>query len=171
MGETKRAPSDGRVAVVTGGARGIGWATVQALVADGVRPVLLDRDEAALADASRRLAERGVDHHAATLDVTDEAAVERAMAAVGRALRPARHPRQQRRHRPAPADARARRSPTGEKVVDVNLNAVFLCARAAGADDARRRPRRDRQRRLDDGALRRRPLSEPLVPRRARAGS
>ena len=83
--ETKRATSDGRVAVVTGGARGIGWATVEALVADGARPVLLDRDEAALAVASQRLAERGVDHHAATLDVTDEAAVERALRSWSRA--------------------------------------------------------------------------------------
>ncbi len=82
MGSTERVANDGRVAVVTGGAKGIGWATVQALVADGVRPVLFDRDEAALADASRRLAGRGVDHHAASVDVADEAAVERAMSVV-----------------------------------------------------------------------------------------
>jgi len=130
MGETERAGGDGRVAVVTGGARGIGWATVQALVADGVRPVLFDRDEAALADAGRRLAERGVDHHAANVDVADEAAVERAMAAVvsrfgrldilvnnaGIALR-----------RPTLELGLA----DWQKVVDVNLTGVFLCARAA----------------------------------------
>jgi NAD(P)-dependent dehydrogenase (short-subunit alcohol dehydrogenase family) len=126
--ETKGAPNDGRVAVVTGGAKGIGWATVEALVADGARPVLLDRDEAALAVASRQLAERGVDHHAATLDVTDAAAVERAFAVVvarygrldilvnnaGIALR---------------GEAGVHRTPL---VVEVNLNAVFLCSRAAG---------------------------------------
>ena len=44
-----------RVAVVTGGARGIGWATVQAFVEAGVTPVLLDRDEEALAAASGAL--------------------------------------------------------------------------------------------------------------------
>jgi NAD(P)-dependent dehydrogenase (short-subunit alcohol dehydrogenase family) len=128
--EAKRAPSDGRVAVVTGGAKGIGWATVEALVADGARPVLLDRDEAALRLASQRLAERGVDHHAATLDVTDEAAVDRAMAAVV-----ARYGRLDILVNNAGI---AIRRPTVElsladwqKVVDVNLTAVFLCARAA----------------------------------------
>ena len=125
------APSDGRVAVVTGGARGIGWATVEALVADGARPVLLDRDEAALAVASQRLAERGIDHHAATLDVTDEAAVERAMAVVV-----ARYGRLDILVNNAGI---ALRRPTlelsladWEKVIAVNLNAVFLCSRAAG---------------------------------------
>ena len=128
--EAKRAPSDGRVAVVTGGAKGIGWATVEAFVADGARPVLLDRDEAALAVASQRLAERGVDHHAAALDVVDEAAVERAMAAVV-----ARYGRLDILVNNAGI---ALRRPTVElsladwqKVVDVNLTAVFLCSRAA----------------------------------------
>ena len=129
--ETKHAPNDGRVAVVTGGAKGIGWATVEALVADGARPVLLDRDEAALAGASRRLTERGVDHHAATLDVTDEAAVERAFAMVV-----ARYGRLDILVNNAGI---ALRRPTlelslddWEKVIAVNLNAVFLCSRAAG---------------------------------------
>ena len=129
--ETKQAPNDGRVAVVTGGAKGIGWATVEALVADGARPVLLDRDEAALAAASKQLAERGVDHHAAMLDVTDEGAVERAMAVVV-----ARYGRLDILVNNAGI---ALRKPTlelsladWEQVVDVNLNAVFLCSRAAG---------------------------------------
>jgi len=129
--EAKQAPHDGRVAVVTGGARGIGWATVEALVAEGVRPVLVDRDEAALVAAGKRLAERGVDHHTATLDVTDEAAVERAMAVVV-----ARYGRLDILVNNA---GMALRKPTleltladWEQVVDVNLNAVFLCSRAAG---------------------------------------
>jgi len=125
------AKSDGRVAVVTGGARGIGWATVEALVADGARPVLFDRDGAALAIASRQLAERGIDHHAATLDVADEAAVESAMAEVV-----ARYGRIDILVNNAGI---ALRRPTLElsladwqAVVDVNLTAVFLCSRAAG---------------------------------------
>ncbi len=125
------APAGSRVAIVTGGAKGIGWATVEALVADGACPVLLDRDAPALAAASRQLAERGVEHHAAPLDVTDEAAVEAAMAAVL-----ARYGRIDILVNNAGI---ALRKPTLElsladwqAVVDVNLNGVFLCSRAAG---------------------------------------
>ena len=128
--ELPTSPPDGRVAVVTGGAKGIGWATVEALVGEGARPVLFDRDEQTLASASRQLAERGVDHLAEPLDVCDEAAVEDAMARVvahygridilvnnaGIALR-----------RPTLELSLA----DWQAVVDVNLTAVFLCARAA----------------------------------------
>ena len=44
-----------RVAVITGAAKGIGWATAQALARDGAIPVLFDRDRAA------RLPRRGRD--------------------------------------------------------------------------------------------------------------
>ena len=123
-------PPDGRVAVVTGGAKGIGWATVEALVADGARPVVFDRDEAALASAGRQLAERGIDHLAEALDVADEAAVELAMARVV-----ARYGRIDILVNNAGI---GRRGPTlglsaadWQAVVDVNLTAVFFCARAA----------------------------------------
>ena len=123
-------PFDGQVAVVTGAAKGIGWATVAALVADGATPVLFDRDAKALAEAGRRLDESGVAHLAAVLDVADEAAVEAAMAQVvarfgridvlvnnaGIALR-----------RPTLELSLA----DWQAVVDVNLTAVFLCSRAA----------------------------------------
>ena len=127
---TSSAPADGRVAIVTGGAKGIGWATVEALIADGARPVLFDRDEEALAGASRQLAGRGVDHRAEPLDVRDEAAVEAAMARVV-----ARYGRIDILVNNAGI---ALRRPTLElsladwqAVVDVNLTAVFLCSRAA----------------------------------------
>ncbi len=54
--KTPRVAEAGRVALVTGSAKSIGWATVQALVADGVPPVLSDRDGAALGIASRESA-------------------------------------------------------------------------------------------------------------------
>jgi NAD(P)-dependent dehydrogenase (short-subunit alcohol dehydrogenase family) len=119
----------GRVAVVTGGAKGIGWATVEAFVAEGARPVLFDRDAAALDEAARRLTDRGIEHAATVLDVSDEAAVDAAIASVvarfgridvlvnnaGIALR-----------RPTLELSLA----DWQAVVDVNLTAVFLCARA-----------------------------------------
>ena len=45
---------DGKVAAITGGASGIGLATAEALIAEGARVVLVDRDEAAM----RTIAER-----------------------------------------------------------------------------------------------------------------
>ena len=62
---------DGQVALVTGGAQGIGLACATLLAEAGARVVLLDRDAAALEDACARLPGAG----AHTLDVTDEAAV------------------------------------------------------------------------------------------------
>jgi 3-oxoacyl-[acyl-carrier protein] reductase len=63
-----------RIAVVIGGASGIGWATAQALAAQGDRVTLGDRN----ADGVRsRAAELGEPHTAATADVTDEDSVRR----------------------------------------------------------------------------------------------
>jgi len=73
---------DGRVAVVTGGSRGIGRATVEKFLAEGARVTFLDVDETAGREAIRE-----IDGAAGTLaferaDVTREADVSRAMAAV-----------------------------------------------------------------------------------------
>lgn len=63
-----------RIAVVIGGASGIGWATAQALAAQGDRVTVADRN----ADgAQTRAAELGDPHTAATVDVTDEESVQR----------------------------------------------------------------------------------------------
>ena len=64
----------GRVAVITGGAIGLGHATAQRILASGANPVLWDRDEAALANAKK-------DGFATTvMDVSDVASVDRALA-------------------------------------------------------------------------------------------
>ena len=66
---------DGRTAVVTGGAAGIGYAVAERLVASGARVALWDRDAKALAVAKASLGEGAVTR---ALDVSDAAAVERA---------------------------------------------------------------------------------------------
>lgn len=68
-------PSErGRLAVVTGGAKGIGRACSDALNAAGFRVVVLGRDREAMQAA-------GYDHH--VCDVTDEAAVVDTFATIG----------------------------------------------------------------------------------------
>jgi NAD(P)-dependent dehydrogenase (short-subunit alcohol dehydrogenase family) len=59
--------------LVTGGAKGIGLATVRRFVAEGAHVVVLDRDAAALKVLAQSLADRPV--HVATADVTDSASV------------------------------------------------------------------------------------------------
>ena len=66
--------SEGRTAVITGGASGIGLASAEQFLSAGMNVVIADRDEAALAKAAAKLgeAERVL---AAACDVTDEAAM------------------------------------------------------------------------------------------------
>jgi len=72
--------SNGRVAVVIGGASGIGWASAKALAADGCRVVIADLN----GDGAReRAAELGEPHTAAQVDVTDEESVRRLFEDIG----------------------------------------------------------------------------------------
>jgi len=62
---------DGRIALVTGAASGIGLATAARFAAEGATVLLADRDEPKLAEAHASLPGEG--HEAIVLDVTDEA--------------------------------------------------------------------------------------------------
>ncbi|WP_250515252.1 SDR family NAD(P)-dependent oxidoreductase [Caballeronia sp. INDeC2] len=65
-----------RVAVVTGGAQGIGYAVAERLLEGGARVALWDRDEGALSDARARLGEV----ETVVVDLTDRDAVAKATA-------------------------------------------------------------------------------------------
>lgn len=72
------------IAVITGGARGIGFGIAAAFAAASYRVVLMDRDETAAADAANRLrASHGADKAmAATADLTNRGQVEAAITSI-----------------------------------------------------------------------------------------
>ncbi len=65
-----------RIAVVTGAASGIGRALAGRFAAEGMKVVLADVEEAALARASREMAGAGAEVDAVVTDVSSEASVE-----------------------------------------------------------------------------------------------
>jgi 3-oxoacyl-[acyl-carrier protein] reductase len=78
----------GRVAIVTGGARGIGAATAKRLAADGFAVGVLDLDEAGAKAVAAEIAESGGKAVGLAADVADEAAVAAAVDAVASELGP-----------------------------------------------------------------------------------
>jgi 3-oxoacyl-[acyl-carrier protein] reductase len=70
----------GRSAIVTGGAKGIGYATAERLLASGAAVCLWDIDEPRLSAAAATLSAKG-EVHSVTVDVADAGAVASAMEA------------------------------------------------------------------------------------------
>jgi 2-dehydro-3-deoxy-L-rhamnonate dehydrogenase (NAD+) len=66
---------DGRFAIVTGAARGIGLAVAGRLVEAGATVAIGDRDSAAATNAADRLREQGGDAHAYEVDVTSPVSI------------------------------------------------------------------------------------------------
>ncbi|SEA42233.1 SDR family NAD(P)-dependent oxidoreductase [Paraburkholderia sartisoli] len=123
---------DDKVAVVTGAARGIGLATVEALAEAGALVVLTDMNAALLNEAVDVLRARGLRVEGELLDVTDPKAAQRVNDAVV-----ARHGRVDVLVNNAgiaisnhPAETMA--DEVWNKVIDVNLNGVFWSCRAFG---------------------------------------
>jgi NAD(P)-dependent dehydrogenase (short-subunit alcohol dehydrogenase family) len=75
----------GRTGIVTGGARGIGYAVAERFLASGAKVALFDRDKGALDEAATALKSKGT---VATqvADVTDEGSMQRAFDAVAKAF-------------------------------------------------------------------------------------
>ena len=73
---------DGRRALVTGSARGLGLEIARGLALQGATVFLNGRDPAALEDARVKLTEEGLTVEAASFDVTDGDAVGEALAAI-----------------------------------------------------------------------------------------
>ena len=122
----------GKIAVVTGAARGIGLSTVEALAEAGANVVLTDMNPEVLAAATESMKAKGHSVDSEVLDVTDVKAVQ----AVHDAIL-ARHGRVDVLVNNAgiaisnhPAETMA--DDVWNKVIDVNLNGVFWCCRAFG---------------------------------------
>jgi NAD(P)-dependent dehydrogenase (short-subunit alcohol dehydrogenase family) len=122
---------DDRLAVITGGARGIGRAIAQAFCDAGCRVVVADIDAPALAAAAHELVASGGIASTRLLDVTDSGAVERCAESVCAdygdvdiLVNNAGIVRN--------ADALDVDDAQWNAVLDVNLGAVFRCSRAFG---------------------------------------
>jgi NAD(P)-dependent dehydrogenase (short-subunit alcohol dehydrogenase family) len=124
----KRFRLDGQTALVTGGARGIGLATCEALAEAGARVLLADRDAKSAEASAKALRAKGHDVVAETLEVTDPQAVE-AFASrypeVGILVNNAGIARSN-----IPAEKMT--DDEWRSVLDVNLNGLFWCCRAFG---------------------------------------
>ena len=72
---------DGKVAIVTGGASGIGRATAALLAREGARVVVADRNLAGARQVAKEIGERGGQALAQWVDIAEESAVEALVAA------------------------------------------------------------------------------------------
>ncbi|KAA9366949.1 SDR family NAD(P)-dependent oxidoreductase [Ochrobactrum quorumnocens] len=123
---------DGKIAVVTGAARGIGLSASEALAEAGAKVILTDMSQELLDKALAELSAKGYSVEGELLDVTDVEGVQRVHDAVV-----ARHGRVDTLVNNAgiaisnhPAETMA--DNIWNKVIDVNLNGVFWCCRAFG---------------------------------------
>ena len=120
---------DGQLAVITGGAGGLGRAIAEALAAAGAALVVTSRDRArAEAAATELAAAHGVAATGVALDVTDPASVTAAFAGLPRVDVLVNNAGTTRR-----GALTALTADDWDAVVDTNLRGAWLCTRAAAA--------------------------------------
>lgn len=116
-----------RVAIITGGASGIGLATAHRFAAEGARVVIADLDEA----TGQRAADE-VGGVFRTVDVADEASVNALFDGVAAELGAVDIAFNNAGISPADDDSiETTELPAWDRVQDVNLKSVYLCSRAA----------------------------------------
>jgi 2-hydroxycyclohexanecarboxyl-CoA dehydrogenase len=122
-----------RVAVVTGGASGIGLGVARQLVADGHRVAVLDRDRAGAEDAAAELEDQGGKAVAVEVDVADRASVDgafdRVRAELGRVAILVTSAGIESFDPLLEIDAE-----TWDRILAVNLTGTFTCVQAAVPD-------------------------------------
>jgi 2-dehydro-3-deoxy-L-rhamnonate dehydrogenase (NAD+) len=119
----------GQFAVVTGGARGVGYAIADRLLDSGASCCLWDRDEERLAKAARALSEKGAVHTVA-VDVSDADSVDRAADATLR-LNDRTDILVNNAGIAGPTKRTWQVTPEEfQEVLQVNLYGIFLCCRA-----------------------------------------
>ena len=120
---------DGRTALVTGGARGIGEAIARAFVREGAAVAVLDRQLAPARAIADTLAANGAKVIAVAADVSDEAAVESAVKAATKGLD---HIDILVNNAGIDTTSLVVDMPTAmwDEMIAVNLRSVFLCTRA-----------------------------------------
>lgn len=116
-----------RVALITGGARGIGLATARALTARGARVALVDLDSDELDSAAAQL---GTDTLAIPADVTDTAAIGAAVTRAAEHFGAVDLLIANAGIAPMPATVRTMDPDEFERVVEVNLLGVYRTVRA-----------------------------------------
>jgi NAD(P)-dependent dehydrogenase (short-subunit alcohol dehydrogenase family) len=118
-----------RIAVVTGGASGIGWATAERLAADGFVLAVLDMDGDGAARAAKAAGEDGL---GLEVDVSDEGSVSRAFARILSELGPVDVLVNNAGVTGGPAATTCHETPVEawDQVFGVNVRGAFLCTRA-----------------------------------------
>ncbi|WP_235042170.1 SDR family oxidoreductase [Vreelandella profundi] len=128
-----------KVIAITGGARGLGYATALRLGKQGARVALLDMSSEALDQAVSQLSAEGIDAQAFVLNVAEEASVIQAFADIAKRMAPVSGCVN---NAGITQDALLVKAKDGhvekrmsleswQNVINVNLTGVFLCGREA----------------------------------------